>query len=291
MNINGSTKLLALLGNPVEHTLSPNIHNFLSKKLEKNLVYLPFRVEENNLGSAINGCHALGVLGLNITVPHKNHVMEYLVDIDDAAKAIGAVNTLVPVEGGYKGYNTDMLGLLRALKVNQISLKDEEVVILGAGGAAKAVVYMCAMEKAKVIYLANRTLQKAKDIAQDMNNHFKKDIVIPMELSNISELPNHSYLAFQTTSIGLPATKDQAVVEEASFYEKVHTAVDLIYNPAQTKFMRLAKEAGAKTMNGLRMLLYQGLIAYELWNQCKIEEELADEVYEELVSALEGKKK
>ena len=100
MNINGSTKLLALLGNPVEHTLSPNIHNFLSKKLEKNLVYLPFRVEENNLGSAINGCHALGVLGLNITVPHKNHVMEYLVDIDDAAKAIGAVNTLVPVEGG-----------------------------------------------------------------------------------------------------------------------------------------------------------------------------------------------
>ena len=136
MIINGKTRLLGLLGDPVEHTMSPLIHNSLSDILGINEVYVPFHTQREGLASAVKGAYELNILGMNATVPHKNEVMDSLVDIDDGAKAIGAVNTLVRVEGGYKGYNTDMLGLSRELDVYGIDLAGQKTVILGAGGAA-----------------------------------------------------------------------------------------------------------------------------------------------------------
>lgn len=286
--INGSTKLLGLMGNPVEHTLSPIIHNHLSKALHKNMVYVPFLVKEEGLEDAVKGAAALGIAGLNVTVPHKNQVMEYVAELDEAAKVIGAVNTLVLNEDGtgYKGYNTDMPGLLRELQAEQVSLKDKHVVILGAGGASKAVCYMCMQEQAAKIYLLNRTVDKAAVIAKHLNDYFGVEKIVPMPLEAYHKLPKESYIVFQATSIGLAPNCDAAVIEDEAFYQQVAVGVDLIYNPAETKFMKLVKKAGGKAFNGLRMLLYQGIIAYELWNHVHISKQLANETYALLCEAI-----
>lgn len=282
MEINGGTRLIGLIGNPVEHTLSPVIHNNISERMTINSVYVPFKVEE--LETAVCGAYAMNVLGMNVTVPHKNQVIQSLVEIDDAAKAIGAVNTLVRVDGlhGYKGYNTDMLGLRRQIQEDGISLENETVVILGAGGAAKAVVYMCLLEGAKRVYLLNRTLGKAEKIAKHMNEIFSTTAVLPLELSQYTEIKEEHLIVFQATSIGLSPNVEQVVLEDTSFYEKVKVGVDLIYNPAETRFMQLVKEAGGRAYNALKMLLYQAVIAYELWHEVTVSQDIIDEVYVEL---------
>lgn len=138
MEINGYTRTCGVMGNPVEHTMSPAIHNTLAKELKENLVYVPFRVPEGQVKEAVEGAYALNLLGCNVTVPYKSDVIPYLKEIDGLAERIGAVNTLVRTEGGFKGYNTDMPGLLRAIQSEGIELKNKTVVILGAGGASKA---------------------------------------------------------------------------------------------------------------------------------------------------------
>ena len=283
MNIDGKTRLIGLIGNPVEHTLSPVIHNGISEVMDINSVYMPFKVEKDGLIQAVKGAYALNILGMNVTVPYKNQVMEAIVEVDDAAKKIGAVNTLVRVDAlhGYKGYNTDMLGLRRQINEDGIVLKDQSVVILGAGGAAKAVVYMCLLEGAKKIYLLNRTLQKAEEIAKEMNEA-ESPKIIPMELSKYRDISEKELIVFQATSIGLSPNIDDVVIEDENFYQKVKIGVDLIYNPAETKFMQLVKKAGGQAFNALKMLLYQGVIAYELWHNLKVPQNIIDDIYVEL---------
>lgn len=283
MEINGKTRLTGLIGNPVEHTLSPVIHNGISERMQIPAVYTPFKVEEKGLEQAVKGAYELNVLGMNVTVPHKNKVMESLVALDEAAGQIGAVNTLVRDDEihGYKGYNTDMMGLRRQIKEDGISLKGETVVILGAGGAAKAVVYMCLLEGAAKIYLLNRTVEKAEQIAQDMN---QSDIIIPLVISRYPEVlgSEDNLVVFQATSIGLFPDTECAVIEDGAFYDKVKVGVDLIYNPADTKFMRLVRSHGGKAYNALKMLLYQGVIAYELWHKVTVPQDILEDIYTEL---------
>lgn len=284
--INGTTRLLGLLGDPVEHTLSPVIHNNLGKHLQKNIVYVPFHVTSDRLQEAVEGAFALNVLGMNVTVPHKNQVMDYVTDLDPAAKAIGAVNTLVRTENGYKGYNTDMPGLLRAIQSEGIELKNRTVVILGAGGASKAVAYMCLQEQAKAVFMLNRTVEKAQSIAESMNQQFHCETMQALAMEEWTQLPKESWIVFQCTSIGLSPNTEQAVIEAKEFYENVEVGVDLIYNPAETRFMKLVTAAGGQAYNGLKMLLYQGIIAYELWNQVQITDEQAELVYDALYEAI-----
>lgn len=285
MLIDGNTRLIGLIGNPVEHTLSPVIHNGISEKMGISSVYVPFQVEAEGLDQAVKGAYELNILGMNVTVPHKNQVLESLVEIDDAAKQIGAVNTLVRSEAkhGYKGYNTDMMGLRRQIQEDGISLKNETVVILGAGGAAKAVVYMCLSEGAGKIYLLNRTLEKAKKIADHMNRLWKDSVkVIPMLLSDYGRIQETELIVFQATAVGLAPNDRQAVLEDSEFYRRIKTGVDLIYNPANTRFMQMVAEQGGKAYNSLKMLLYQGVTAYELWHDITVPREVVDEVYVDL---------
>lgn len=284
MNIDGKTRLIGLIGNPVEHTLSPVIHNGISEKMGISSVYVPFKVEKEGLEDAVKGAYELNILGMNVTVPHKNQVIECLADVDGAAAKIGAVNTLVRVEElhGYKGYNTDMLGLRRQIQEDGIVLKKNTVVVLGAGGAAKAVVYMCLLEGAKKIYLLNRTIQRAESIAQEMNQAFSSDKVVPMPLADYEKIAEENLIVFQATSIGLAPNVEQVVLEDSAFYRKVKTGVDLIYNPANTKFMKLVTEHGGKAYNALKMLLYQGVIAYELWHNIKVPEDIVADIYTDL---------
>lgn len=307
MNIDGKTRLIGLIGNPVEHTLSPVIHNGISERMNISSVYVPFKVEADGLAEAVKGAYELNILGMNVTVPHKNQVMDSLVEIDEAARQIGAVNTLVRVDEkhGYKGFNTDMMGLRRQIQEDGIVLQGETVVILGAGGAAKAVVYMCLLEGAKKIYLLNRTVEKAEQIAAGMNQAYIEgviaddgvvdasskttggqenitDKVVPMALEEYFKISEGNLIVFQATSIGLSPNIDQVVLDDAAFYRKVKAGVDLIYNPANTRFMQLVTENGGKAYNALKMLLYQGVIAYELWNNLTVPQEIVEDIYVDL---------
>lgn len=280
MQINGLTRTCGLIGNPVEHTLSPVIHNTLAELMGINLTYVPFKVEKEELASAIEGAYALNLLGLNVTVPHKENVIQHVTALDDLAGTIGAVNTLVRTKKGYKGYNTDMPGLYRAMCSEQIAVDNSEVILLGAGGVARAVAVMLS-KKAKQIYIMNRTVEKAEIIAKEVNSYAGKEVAKALPLDGYKELQG-SYLAIQATNVGMYPNVDEVLIEDAEFYQKIHTGYDLIYNPGETKFMKLVKQAGSPAYNGLKMLLYQGIIAFELWNQVTVSDEHAQIVYEKM---------
>ena len=284
--IDGKTRACGLIGNPVEHTMSPAIHNTLAARRGHNLVYVPFLVDEGQVDTAVKGAYALNILGMNVTVPYKSEVIKSLVEVDKLAAQIGAVNTLVRVEGGYKGYNTDMLGLYRAMLEDGVQIDGEEIILLGAGGAARAVAYLCASKGAAKVYMLNRTLEKAKEVAKEVNQAVDKEIIEPMLLSDYDKLPDKKFLAIQGTSVGLAPHDDEVVIEDAAFYQKIHTGYDLIYRPFTTRFMQLVKEAGGEAYNGLKMLLYQGIIAYELWNQISVSEEVSQRIFDRMKEAL-----
>jgi len=282
IDINGTTRVCGLIGNPVGHSISPVIHNSLARLMDMNMVYTTFKVEKGDVVTAVNGAYALNILGLNVTVPHKQAVMESLVDIDPLAKAIGAVNTLVRTDKGYKGYNTDILGLERELIDEGVVLLGSRCVILGAGGAARAIAFLCAKSGAKEIYMLNRTKEKAYDIAKAVNDYFGKECIKPMLISEYDKLEADDYVVIQTTSVGLYPNVDDVV----AFYKKVKVGVDIIYNPSETRFMKMCKNAGKPACNGLKMLLYQGVAAYELWNDVSVTKEQADKVYNKMKEEL-----
>lgn len=277
IQINGKTRTCGLLGDPVEHTKSPNIHNTLAELTGHNIAYVPFLVKQENIESALRGAYDLNILGMNATVPHKSAVIPFLKDIDPLAEKIGAVNTLVRVEGGYKGYNTDMTGLFRALRAEGIDPGQNKVIILGAGGAARAVAYLCASLGANPIYILNRSLEKAEKIAAEVNAACASNIVA-MKLADYSDIAGEDYLCMQCTSVGLHPNVDDVVIEDAAFYKKINAGFDLIYKPEETRFMKLVKAQGGRAYNGLNMLLYQGIDAFELWNDCKVTDEQAEAV-------------
>ena len=289
MVINGHTRTCGLIGNPVEHTMSPLIHNTLARMLSHNLVYVPFHVEEGKLQDAVRGGCGLNILGMNVTVPYKSQVMRELAQIDPLAAKIGAVNTLVRCENGFKGYNTDMPGLYRAMCSENIQIEGQEVILLGAGGAARAVAFLCASKNVKKVYLLNRSVEKARAVASEVNEKCNTDCILPMQLSDYRQLPDGKFLAIQATSVGLYPDIDRVVIEDDAFYEKIHTGYDLIYKPSDTRFMQLVRSHKGRAYHGLKMLLYQGIIAYELWNGVSVSEEMAMQVYEILKQEMDIK--
>ena len=282
MEYNGHTRTCGLIGNPVEHTLSPLIHNYMAEKMGHNLVYVPFFVEQGGLKDAVKGAYALNLLGVNVTIPYKSDVMEYVTDIDDLAAKIGAVNTLVRVEGGYKGYNTDMPGLYRAMLSDGVNIKDRKIIILGAGGVARAVAIMLLDKGAAGVYVLNRTLERAKAIADEVNALAGTVFAEALTMDEYSKIQKDKYPVIQATSVGMHPDIEHAVIEDPSFYEMVEVGYDLVYNPPVTKFMKLTEAAGGRAYNGGKMLLYQGVIAYELWNDTQVPDSLADQVYSKM---------
>ena len=285
VTINGSTKTLGVIGNPVEHTLSPVIHNELAKVYNHNVVYLPYLVD-GSVGDAIRGAHALHFGGLNVTVPHKTEVLQYVVEVDEFTKRIGAVNTLVPAEGGFKAYNTDIPGLYRGMLSDGVTMDDEDVMILGAGGAARSVAMLALDKGAKQVFVLNRTVSKAEEIAKEVNAYAGREFVTAMALTDYPKLSGKKYLCIQATSVGLHPKVEDVVIADSDFYDMIHTGYDIIYNPYETKFMSLVKAHGGRAFNGLKMLLYQGIIAYELWNDISVSEEVAQQILGKMKEAL-----
>ena len=264
--IDGYTRTCGLIGNPVEHTLSPVIHNTLAELTGQKLCYVPFHVETGRLEDAVKGAYALNLLGMNVTVPYKSEVIPFLKDIDPLAQKIGAVNTLVRIKAGYKGYNTDMPGLYRAMCA-------EVALLLAEKGAAE-------------FLILNRTLDKAKQVAAEVNQLAGRALATAMANAEHTDLPEREkYLVIQATSVGMHPRDDEVVIEDEAFYERVHTGYDLIFNPAQTRFMKMVQAHGGRAYNGAKMLLYQGVIAYEYWTDTQIIK-TPDRVKDELITFL-----
>ena len=288
MNINGHTSVLGIIGNPISHTLSPRIHNMISDSLSINAVYVPFRANDD-VKTMVSGLYSLGVRGVNVTVPYKTEVMYELCGVDPLAQEIGAVNTLKYTENGYYGYNTDIIGLDRELSDEHVILTGRHILIIGAGGAARAVAFLCASKNPASITIINRTLSKALAIQQDIISYAGRNGMY--ELANnifvttykeVTGLPYTEYIAFQCTNIGLSPNDDACVIHDREFYKRISTGIDLIYKPSETLFMKYVKSLGGEAYNGLKMLVYQAVSAYEIWNDVTVPEMVIYDIEKEL---------
>ncbi len=274
----GHTRTCGLIGNPVAHTLSPLIQNHMARATGQNLVYLPYPVASGDLGAAVRGALALDFLGLNVTVPYKSDVIAYLAEIDPLAERIGAVNTLVRCPGGYRGYNTDMPGLYRAMVQDGVEIAGRDVVILGAGGVARAVAVMLLEKGAAGVHLLNRTQDRARAVAQEVNRMAGRPFARAYALADYRQIPGEDWLVVQATSAGMHPHVEDAPVEDPAFYRRMEIGYDLIFNPGVTRFMKLTESGGGRACNGARMLVYQGVIAFELWTGTRIGQDTADEL-------------
>ena len=279
--ISGHTCVCGLIGDPVEHTLSPLIHNTLAARMGCDLAYVPFRVSHDALGSAVRGAYDLNIRGLNVTVPHKIDVMESLAGIDEHARAIGAVNTLVRCDGGYIGYNTDYIGLKRALATDGVSPAGRDIVILGAGGAARSAVYLCAFEGARSVYVLNRSVDRAAALCDEVNayvstkNGSVTELCKPLPLSEHASVEGEDLIAIQASSVGLHPHDEDVIIADCDLYDRIGYGYDLVYNPACTGFMKLVRGHGGRASCGLSMLLYQAVAAFELWMDVSVPDETA----------------
>jgi shikimate dehydrogenase len=266
MKISGKTRVCAIIGDPVEHSLSPVMHNAAFKELGLNLVYVAFTVTRNELKEAISSARSLGLRGLNVTMPHKNAVITYLDETDSTAKAIGAVNTILNNKGKLIGYNTDGIGAMRALKENGISPDGKKMLLLGAGGAAKAIAYQAAQEVEELVIL-NRTSEKAEKLAALLCKKFGKKVkggalsaeVLTKEMKDADILVN-------ATSVGMHPDVNRSPVP-SDLLRSGLCVMDIIYNPLETKLLTDAKSVGTKVVSGLEMLLYQGAVSFEIWTK------------------------
>ncbi len=269
INIDGHTKQLAIFGYPVDHSFSPQMHTFISQKMNLNYVYTALEVKPENLKAAADGMRAMNISGVNITAPHKYEVMKYLDEISDEAQKFGSVNTVVNRGGKLIGYNTDAHGFYRSLQKNNINPTGMDILILGAGGAAKPVCMLLAMKGAKSITLLNRTQSKADALAVSVKNTVGYTVNTKKELS-------HYDLVINTTAAGMAPQLDKCPLDDMSFIDGSTAVADMIYNPPKTVFLQKAEANGAKIMNGLGMLIYQGLLAYELFTGTALPENMYD---------------
>ncbi len=239
------------MGNPVSHSLSPAMHNSAFKELGLNCAYVPFPV--TNVAAALSGFKALHVRGVSVTIPHKQTVIDHLDSIDPVAKKIGAVNTLILDDGKIKGLNTDWLGANRALD-DVISLTGKTALILGAGGSARAIGFGL-LEAGAAIMLASRTPASGQELAQTLGCPWHP-------LKKIPELSADCLI--NATSVGMTPNSDTSLVPPHCL-SRYQAVMDIVYAPLETKLLRQAKKAGCKTVNGIAMLLYQGVAQFELW--------------------------
>ena len=264
--LTGHTRIVGVIGDPVEHSRSPQMHNAAFAEAGLDYVYVPFHVRPNDLSDAIAGFKATNVVGINVTLPHKQAVISHLTSISREAELIGAVNTLTFTADGIHGDNTDAPGVLRALEENgNMSVPvGENVVVLGAGGAARAVVVALALAGVALITIANRTVEKAISLAEEM----RQKTGISMQGLGFADpqLPiavRESMLLINTATVSMDATHPLLISAD---WLQPHTVVyDIVYTPPVTPLMRAAAGRGCETLGGIGMLVHQGAIAFETW--------------------------
>jgi shikimate dehydrogenase len=263
MMISGKTKVFGIFGYPVEHTFSPGMHNAAFAKLRMDACYVPFTVNPAQLKDAVSAVAALGLCGLNITVPHKEKVLARLDDLSEEARLIGAVNTIQIQDGKLIGHNTDGRGFIRSLRENAgFNPKGKTVLLIGSGGAARAVGFSLSLAGVRKVIFFDVDAKKADTLARDIR---KKTGIDAHSIAVDALAPSAAAADCLINATPLGMKKDDPLPLKKEFIQKKHLVCDLVYNPAETALLKAAKERGANRLPGIGMLLYQGVIAFEIW--------------------------
>lgn len=278
--IQGTTQLTGLLGYPIKHSRSPHMHNSAFGKLGLDYAYLAFDIKEGFLEEGLNSMKTLNAKGFNITMPHKEKVIDYLDEISDDAKIIGSVNTVLNDNGKWIGYNTDGRGLVKALEAAHVEFMGKKIVMIGAGGAGKAIAVQLAFEGAKEVVIMNRTLSNAEKVMKKINEniHTSKARALPLDESVLKKELKDATIFINCTPIGMKDTMDQSLIIDKNTLHKDLFVVDIIYDPLKTKLLSMAEEVGCKTMNGIGMMIYQGALAFKIWTNADMPIDYIDEV-------------
>ncbi|OWW46214.1 shikimate dehydrogenase [Enterococcus hirae 88-15-E09] len=268
--ISGKTKLTGFFAKPASHSLSPLMHNLAFSHWGIDAVYLAFEVDQTNLRQAVGSIRTLDMLGVNVSMPNKTTVLAYLDQLSPEAELIGAVNTIVHQEQRLIGYNTDGMGFVRSVNETGHPIKNQKIVVLGAGGAAKAIVVQMALEGAQEITVykrLNATFLPLKEYFAKVSektgcpirlHDYADESQLALDLSQANLLIN-------ATDIGMGSKKDQLPIADVKLLHSQLAVFDLIYSPSETRLIQEAKKMGIKAYNGLGMLIHQGAIAFELW--------------------------
>jgi len=276
--ISGKIRICGIIGDPIEHTMSPVMHNTAFEKMGVDYLYVPFRVKKEELGKAIEGMRALNIRGLNVTIPHKVAIIPFLDKLDRLAERIGAVNTIVNDDGVLTGYNTDATGFLQALLERGIEPAEKKMVILGAGGASRAISFTLAERGAHLVIL-NRLLELdwAEELAGQISHAFKKEVkALKLDEENLLTVLEGADVLINATSVGMYPNIDETPVT-ANLLSPDLVVFDIVYNPVKTRLLTEAEAAGAKTISGLDMFVWQGALAFEKWTGLKAPLELMRE--------------
>jgi shikimate dehydrogenase len=258
-------QIFGVFGDPIGHSLSPAMHNAAFSALEMDCVYHAFRVKPEKLEKAILGAEAMGFGGLNLTVPLKETALKIgCIKPDPLAKKIGAVNTIVFEENGeIKGYNTDGLGAKQALQNAAVEIKGSNIVVAGAGGAARAIAFQLAADGAEIT-IVNRTEGRAIELAKEISAASPSGKVEGRGLSGLKDLLQDADVLINTTTLGMHPNTDTAIATAKELHSNL-TVFDIVYNPLETRLLKEAKASGSKTVSGVLMLVYQGAEAFRLW--------------------------
>lgn len=272
MQIDSKTILTGLFASPSAHSISPIIHNNAFEKLGLNYVYLSFEVNKDNLKDAVQSIKTLNMRGVNLSMPNKKEVIQYLDEISETAKLSQSVNTIVNDNGILKGYSTDGKGFFKSLEEEKIFMKDKNITILGTGGASIAIISQAVFEGIKNIFVFKRdkNWKEQKKILDNIASKTNCNIELnSLEDKNILKRKiEESDLLINATSVGMK--EDFSLIEDKSFFRKDLIVSDIIYNPSKTKLLQIAEKEGCKIINGIGMLLYQGALSFELWTNEKM---------------------
>lgn len=267
MEVKSTTSLYGIFGHPVEHSLSPVMHNNGFSDLDLDCVYVAFDILPSNIAEAVSAVRALGISGVNVTIPHKQRIMTYLDEISSDAMLVGAVNTISNVDKRLIGFNTDVGGFLRALKSDlNFTPEGTKVFLVGAGGASRAVIVGLCRNYVSEVVIANRTLSKAEDLSKEFSDHFPKVSFKAIMLSDEERIKQNivgSDIVINSSSAGM---KRENPLDLPLYLLPKHAGIyDLVYDPTDTPLVKDAKKLGLRAHSGHSMLLYQGVEAFEIW--------------------------
>ncbi len=293
MKINGETKLVGIIGYPLKHTYSPFIFNGLFDYYQLNWAYVPLPVlREENLPSALNGIRALNFVGVNVTMPYKEAVISYLDELDTYAQMVKAINVIHVQNGKLIGYNTDGKGFLNSLERDaNFYPKGKSFLIIGAGGGARAICLTLAMEEPKRIIIANRTPEKAKNLRDMVKENFPSVQVDWISLNEpLAKIFKDVEVVINATPVGMGSLEGEMPIsrEDWEGVTEKHLVCDLIYYPEETKFLKTARERGAQTLNGLGMLIFQGIGAFKVWTGLEPPAEIVKRIIDKELSLVKS---
>jgi len=262
--ITGKTKVVGVIGNPIEHSLSPPMHNNAYKQLDMDYVYVAFKIEQEDISKLIESAKTLGIAGLNVTIPYKTDIIKYLDEVDEVARQINAVNTISFKNGIARGYNTDGIGAVKSIE-KYTPVKDKNVLVLGAGGASKAITFTLINHNIKKLIIANRSKKNALDLIDNLRRQCDFDDIEYVDINDADSRLDEVDIIINTTPIGMyPNVDVEAPIKTDKITDK-HIVMDIIYNPLETRLLKEAKSNGAMTIAGTNMLINQGITAFEIF--------------------------